>query len=315
MKACRIACVRYLNTIPLIEGLEKLDGVRLIPTVPARIAGMVRRGEADVGLCSLVDVAGGGLAALAVGMIGCDGPTLTVRLFSSVPLDQVRRVHADTDSHTSVVLCRVLLWRLYGVEAEVIDFDARERVAIGGPSAGQGREDELKDPSPTFGAPTLDDAWPQTVLLIGDKVVVDAPPADRYPHQLDLGEAWKGLTGLPFVYAVWACRTDRIDDPVVRAAAAVLDRQRRHNRTRLDWIVNKHAADHRWPPALAGEYLGRLLRYEVGDREREAAARFVFEAGQWLGEGPVRWADFEEEQQSSTSAKQHTETKPAPVSV
>src|ERR1044071_7774439 len=117
MNACRIACVRYLNTVPLIEGLEKLSGVELIPTVPSRIAGMVLAGEADVGLVSLIDAARsrGELTLLPVGMIGCDGPTLTVRLFSSVPLNEVRRVHCDTDSHTSVVLCRVLLKKLYGI--------------------------------------------------------------------------------------------------------------------------------------------------------------------------------------------------------
>src|SRR5678816_835051 len=58
MDKCRIACVRYLNTVPLIEGLEKVAGVELIPTVPSRIAGMVRSGEAEVGLCSVVDGAG-----------------------------------------------------------------------------------------------------------------------------------------------------------------------------------------------------------------------------------------------------------------
>ena len=297
MKSCRIACVRYLNTIPLIEGLEKLEGMRLIPTVPSRIAGMVRAGEAELGLCSLVDVARGDLTALPVGMIGCDGPTLTVRVFSSVPLEQVRAVHADTDSHTSVILCRVLLKRLYGIEPAMVDFDARERAVtgavVGALSASEGRDTETvgAHPSLALRALTRDD-WPETVLLIGDKVVVDAPPSDRYPHQLDLGGAWKGLTGLPFVYAVWACRTDRVDAPEVRAGAAMLDRQRRHNRTRLDWIVQKHAAGHRWPVELAREYLGTRLRYEVGARERDSVTRFVEEASEWLGGGAVAWADL-----------------------
>ena len=288
MRACRIACVRYLNTIPLIEGLERLEGVGLVPTVPSRIAEMVRAGEADVGLCSLVDLVGGDLAALPVGMIGCDGPTLTVRLFSSVPLERVRAVHADTDSHTSVILCRVLLKRQYGIEPVFAGFDARERVAVEGMG---GERNGAADPALGLKAQTPDDAWPETVLLIGDKVVVDAPPADRYPHQLDMGEAWKRLSGLPFVYAVWACRADRVDAPEVRAAAAVLDRQRRHNRTRLGWIVAKHAAEHRWPEALAREYLTTRLRYEVGAREREAVARFLDEAREWLGDGQVEWAD------------------------
>lgn len=279
MEPVRIACVRYLNTVPLIEGLEKLSGVALLPTVPSRIAGMVRSGEADVGLVSLVDGAAGDLALVPAGMIGCDGPTLTVRVFSAVPLERVRELHADTDSHTSVVLCQVLLRRLYGAAPRVIDFDARERVAVGAGRAEEGLRGTDRPGVQAEEAASLDDAWPETVLLIGDKVVTDAPPADRYPHQLDLGEAWKRLTGLPFVYAMWMARADRAGSGQVKTAAAVLDRQRRHNRTRLDWIVAKHAPEHRWPEELAARYLGEYLRYEVGERERAAVARFFEEAG------------------------------------
>jgi chorismate dehydratase len=164
-------------------------------------------------------------------------------------------VHADSDSHTSVVLCRVLLHALHGLTPEVVGFDARERVAVG--SGGASEE------------------WPETLLLIGDKVVTDSPPAVRYPYQLDLGEAWKALTGLPFVYAVWMCRAADAGSARVRTIASVLDRQRRHNLMRMDWIIATQAAEHRWPADLAQRYLGRLLRYEVGPREREAAGVFL----------------------------------------
>jgi chorismate dehydratase len=171
---------------------------------------------------------------------------------------------------------------LHGIEPAVIDFDARERVALG---AGAGPD----RPGPVV----LEEAWPETVLLIGDKVVVDAPPADRYPYQLDLGQAWREATGLPFVYALWACRQDRTGDPLVRAASALLDRQRRHNRTRLDWIAARHAPEHRWPTDLARRYLGEYLRYDVGPREREAIERFASEAAAWLGPTRLVWAEPE----------------------
>jgi chorismate dehydratase len=287
MLPVRIACVRYLNTVPLIEGLDALPTVTLLPTVPSGIAGMVASGEADIGLCSLVDAvrSEAPLALVPAGMIGCDGPTLTVRLFSSVPLPEVRVLHADTDSHTSVALARLLLARIHGATPPVIDFDARERVPVRA-----GSSHPTSDiPHPT----SLEEAWPETVLLIGDKVVTDAPPTSRYPHQMDLGEAWKGLTGLPFVYAMWMCRAERAGDAAIATAAAILDRQRRHNQTRLDWIVSKHASQHRWPEDLARRYLGSLLRFEVGERERHAVGVFLSEAaelGVVDGREPV-WAD------------------------
>lgn len=234
-----------------------MEGLSLLPAVPSRIADMVATGEADLGLCSIVDVVRSPvpLTLLPVGMIGCDGPTMTVRLYSRVPFENVTTLHADTDSHTSVALARVILAKKFGVRPLMQDFDALHR------------------------APGAD--WPQTVLLIGDKVVTDHPPHEAYPHQLDLGEEWKALTGLPFVYAMWMCRSDALAGPDaarLRHAALLLDRQRRHNATRLGWIVNTHAPKANWPIELAATYLGELLRYAVGEREREALNRFLAEA-------------------------------------
>jgi chorismate dehydratase len=271
MDPTRIACVRYLNTVPLIEGLDRLEGLTLLPVVPSHIAPMLHRREADIGLVSLIDAGRAPmdrrLTLIPAGMIGCDGPTLTVRIFSAVPLDQVRAIHADTDSHTSIVLAQVIFHHRYGRIPEIIDFDARERIATH-PAA------EPASPH----SPPSPEGWPETLLLIGDKVVTDSPPAVRYPHQLDLGDAWKQLTGLPFVYAMWACRAEDADSPRIAAAARLLDRQLRHNQTRIDWIVSKHAPEHRWPPDLAAKYLGSYLRFQVGPREREAAQRFLTEA-------------------------------------
>ncbi|OAB63199.1 hypothetical protein AY599_01575 [Leptolyngbya valderiana BDU 20041] len=275
MDPIRVACVQYLNTAPLVEGLEKLEGLTLIPAVPADIAPMVRSGEADVGLASIVDAVGDPtLAILPAGMIGCDGPTLTVRLFSTMPLDRVSTVAADADSHTSVALARVLLAETFGVTPRFVPFNAIERIALEGDTVEQDG-----------------DGWPACLLLIGDKVVTHSPPAVRYPHQLDLGEAWKELTGLPFVYAAWQCRADALDGDEGRRrmalASAMLDRQRRHNQTRLDWLVQQWAPRARWPVDLAQRYIGQLLRYDLGTHEREAVERFfslcnahgVFSAG------------------------------------
>ena len=275
----RIAAVSYLNTVPMTEGIQAWRQAELVTAVPSRLADMVTQGRADIGLVSLADYARAGvdaagnpaLSLLPCGMIGCDGPTLTVRVFSTVPPEQITTLHADTDSHTSVVLAQVVLAERYGVRAEVRDFHAREKLGSGDDA----------------------DAWPETMLLIGDKVVTDSPPAVRYPYQIDLGEAWHAMTGLPFVYAVWMCRTDRADDPAVRAAADLIDRQRRRNRMRLDSVITAEAARRGWPGDLARKYIGELLRFEVDDRARDAVGMFLTKAaglGLLPGVG-VRWVD------------------------
>lgn len=283
MLNARVAAVSYLNTIPLIAGLDRVEGLELIRAVPSRISGMIESGTADLGLASLIDAARANtpMTLHPAGMIGCDGPTLTVRLFSAVEPEQITTLHADTDSHTSVTLARVILAERYNVRPEVRDFDPREQMPTGqaqGPDAEQAGSDS---------------GWPETVLLIGDKVVVGSPPAVRYPHQIDLGQAWHDLTGLPFVYAVWMSQADRAEEPQIRTAVSLLDRQRRRNLMRLDRLVTDSAHAKGWPEDLARDYLGRLLRYEVGPREREAAALFLSKAAQ-LGVAPKIepvWAD------------------------
>ena len=247
-----IAAVGYLNTAPLIEGLGAWEGAELIRAVPARIAPMLADGSADIGLASVVDFARaqGGLVMIPSGMIGCDGPTLTVRLFSSVPIGEIETVYADTDSHTSVVLCDLLLRERHGVRAAFVNFDVREQT-------------------------DHDTGWPETLLMIGDKVVTGSPPAVRYPHQIDLGRAWYDTTGLPFVYAAWMTRAERADDPRIRAAAAMLERTRLRNRARLDRIVTDRARASGWPEDLARRYIGQLLRFEPDARAREGVARFL----------------------------------------
>jgi len=273
----KIGSVRFLNTRPLIEGLEVFPEISLHPAVPSKLAGMLLRAEVDIALVSVIDAARApsGLTILPAGMIGSDGPTLTVRLFSAVPVQQITQVWADTDSHTSVLLCRVLLERLHGVRPTFRDFNAREQMPLGAPG-------------------TADAGGAPAVLLIGDKVVTDPPDPALYTTQIDLGQAWKQWTGLPFVYAAWMCRAVDADRPEIAVAAGVLDRQRRHNMTRLAAIALKHAPAAGWPVELATRYLSEHLRFDLGPREREAAQRFIDEAAAIGAIGPARlqWIDW-----------------------
>ncbi len=250
----RLGVVSFVNTLPLIDGLENLADLDLRFTVPSLLLDQLVSDEVDLALCSSIDYQRSDtpLVVVPVGLLGCDGSTLTVRLYSSRPLDRIGEVYCDTDSHTSVVLMQILLKEQYGIEPRLIDYDARERVAENRP---------------------LD--WPQAMLLIGDKVVTDSPPAIRYPHQLDLGAAWAQLTGLPFVFALWQARRE-CDPAVIATAAAILDRQRRHNRQRLDLIVHRRALARGWPADLAGGYLKQKLAFEW-KRERRAGLELFFD--------------------------------------
>lgn len=277
----RIAAVSYLNTAPLIEGLDACADLQIETRVPSAIVERLTRtgpDRVDLGLVSLIDGArhADKLALLPCGMIGCEGETLTVRLISSVEPERITRLHADTDSHTSTVLAQIILSEQCGVRPEIVPFDARAHASSGAP-------------------------WPESVLLIGDKVVDPETGSGDAGFQIDLGTAWHELTGLPFVYALWMCRADERDDPRIIAGTRLLDRQRRRNLARLDAIVSSRATQKGWPDQLARRYVGELLRYDVGAREREAVDLFLRKAaalGLAPGAQPV-WASMAEPEASA----------------
>ncbi|HVX86291.1 MAG TPA: menaquinone biosynthesis protein [Phycisphaerae bacterium] len=242
----RVGCVSFLNSKPLIDPLLARPDVRIEFAVPSRLLEWVETDRVSTALLSVVDfqLARHDLLLVPAGMIGCDGPTLTVRVFSRVAPERIREIHGDTDSHTSVVLARLILQERYGNRAPLVPFaDAARR--------------------------TQQDA-PETMLLIGDKVVNAAPDAALYPHQLDLGEEWKHLTGLPFVFAMWMMRRDQQSTEL----AALLAAARRRGADMTDDLVRRYAQEKRWPPELARRYFTEFLRYEVTDRARAGLARF-----------------------------------------
>ena len=238
-----VAAVSFLNAQPLIDGLESDPTVSLTTDVPSQLLEALLTAQARIALCPVIDfqVAESELCIVPVGAIGSDGPTHTVRVFSRLPIKDLDRVHTDSDSHTSVALLEVVLEAIHGRRPELA---------------------ALKPDAP--GGRTL----PEAVLLIGDKVVRDEPDSGLYPYQLDLGEAWKQLTGLPFVFATWFARAG--DD--LGELPAKLRECRKRNSLRIPEIVSAHADG--WPPDLAARYLGEILHYELGDRELEAIELF-----------------------------------------
>jgi len=242
-----LGAVSYLNSTPLIDGLETEERLRVVTGVPSRLLTELLADRVDVALCPVIDyqTAPEQLVVVPVGAIASEGPTLTVRVFSRETLESVRRVWIDGDSHTSVRLLQIVFHRLFGRIPEV----------------------EPLEPTVLTGDPG---ELPSAVLLIGDKVVTAEPDQSVFRHQLDLGTAWHEMTGLPFVFATWMARLG-ID---LGPAPEILLRQRRANRRRLDVIAARHAGSRGWPVELAKSYLGRLLRFDLDERGKASMSLF-----------------------------------------
>src|SRR3990170_2355620 len=188
----RLGVVSFLNAKPLIEGLDADGTVELVHDVPSRLAELLDAGTVDAALVPVIDLAQPhrDWQIVSDACIGCDGETLTVRVFSRVGPEFIRRLHVDGDSHTSVALATILWRELYGRRLDILPFTGRE---------------------------TVDEC--EAVLLIGDKVVNNT--LVEYDTQTDLGSAWRSLTTLPFVFAVWAApRGVNVTDLAARLSRA-----------------------------------------------------------------------------------------------
>ncbi|MCP4759386.1 MAG: menaquinone biosynthesis protein [Planctomycetes bacterium] len=239
----RVGVVSFLNARPLVAGLEQLRNWVIHPAPPSQLIDLVANDEVDLALCSSVDLLTAPFepAWLASTPLGCCGATQTVRLFTRGPVENVSRIHCDTDSHTSVALLRILLAEYWGISAELVPL-------------GDGNDVEAK-------------------MLIGDKVVDGALTRDAWPVQVDLGEAWFDHVGLPFVFAVWMGKAS--NSRRIQRAGRVIDRQFRLNRTRIGHVVSQAATDLGWSEAAATKYLGSHIRYTFGDREMDGLQAFL----------------------------------------
>ncbi len=178
MDKIRVGAVSYLNTKPLLYGIERsealLNQIELITDYPSSIANMLLNDEIDMGLVP-VAVIPKLKEYFIVGnhCIGAEGDVASVCIFSDVPLENVETLLLDYQSRTSVNLCKVLIKNYWKISPFLQDAKQDFRRDIQGTTAG---------------------------VVIGDRALQQRLQS-KYIY--DLAGAWKSFTGLPFVFAAW----------------------------------------------------------------------------------------------------------------
>jgi chorismate dehydratase len=232
---CHLGVVSYLNAQPLVYGLDSDSRFVLESDTPARVAERLHRGESDIGLIPSIEYALGEYALVPDLAIASRGAVRSVCLFHRGPLENLRRVALDTSSRTSAALLRLVLRARLGRDPEYVPLP----------------------PDPKAMLSACDAA-----LLIGDPALYLESDLERW----DLGQAWRELTGLPFVFAFWAGRPDALDVPQVRALQdALAAGQRALPQIAAAW--NEHAA-------LNERYLRENIVYELGPAELSGLREF-----------------------------------------
>lgn len=246
----RVGAVTYLNAKPLYYRLEEFaPEVRLSMDYPSVLADRLSAGDLDVALIPSVEYLRGvtrGYEILPGFAIAARGPVMSVKLFSRVPMTQIRRLALDDGSRTSQALARVWLDLKHDVRPATL-----ERLPMG-VSALESTAD--------------------AVLVIGDRAM--KVPHEPFLEVVDLAEAWNDLTALPFVFALWVTRSD-VDLGDLPAALA---------RSRALGLAHADALSRENGPRLGlsfetcYDYLTRVLSYDLGEREIAGLRLFAREA-------------------------------------
>ncbi len=178
MDKIRVGIVNYLNTKPLLYGLEKepiKDKIELVGGYPSQLAAQLLNNEIDVGLIPVAILPSlPSWHIVGTHCIAADGEVASVCLFSEVPMQEIEEVYLDYQSRSSVALLKWLMKEYWGINPRLIEsVDEEYRDKIKGTTAG---------------------------LVIGDRALEQRK---KSTYIYDLAGEWRAITGLPFVFAAW----------------------------------------------------------------------------------------------------------------
>jgi chorismate dehydratase len=225
-----IGGVSFLNARPLLHGLETHHDIKITLDAPSLLGTKLDDGTFDCALVPSIDYQNSETdwVIAPTHCIGSDGPVLTVKILSKVPLDEITRIGCDLDSHTSIILSKILWQEQYGIALETVPLDSN-----------------------------IDQC--EAILLIGDKVL---KYSGRWAYECDLGQFWQKRTALPFVYAFWALPANKNADKLIDR----LSISAQSGIAQLEDIAETFAHKHGFDKQLALEYFQHYLSFSLNNK-------------------------------------------------
>jgi chorismate dehydratase len=236
----RVGAVSYLNTKPLLYGIERsevINHIELSKNYPSEVARQLKANEIDIGLVPVAIIPE--LKEYYIDAdycIGANGPVRSVSVFCDVPIEQVDTILLDYQSRTSVALTKVLLKHYWKLTPKLVQ-------------AYPGYQDEIK--GATAG------------VVIGDRAFLQRKVSAL---EYDLAEEWKAFTGLPFVFAAWVANKELPE--------TFIDSFNRANEWGLNHI-SEVVASNPFPHYDLETYFRHNISYRLDEAKRLGLKRFL----------------------------------------
>lgn len=233
----KFAVLTYVNAVPLVRFLPDMcPNAELIYGTPRETFSELIGGRVDAAIVPVVDYLNTPGLDMADGLGICaDGNVESVLLQCKRPLGEVRTINLDPASRTSNLLLAMLLRK---------HFCVRENISL------------------TVGAADAD-----ACVMIGDRALSAEPVLESY----DLAGEWKSMTGLPFVFAVWAYRADHPDR---RKLSEIVHIAKDTGCDAIAELAKLHAGRLGLTEVRCFHYLTSCIYYDIGPAERNSMQLF-----------------------------------------
>ncbi len=240
----KISIVNYTNTLPFKWALKKsdlLERIDLQEDIPSICAQKLKFKQVDLALVPV---------ALLVELphyfietnycIGAFKKVDSVKLYSDVPLNEIKTITLDYQSKSSITLTKVLSKFFWKINPEFIN---------GSP----GFEKNTKDKNAS--------------VVIGDRTF---ELNGKYKHEYDLAEEWFKFTNLPFVFAAWVS-TEKLDEKFIQEFNIVLKDGVDSCLSAINESIDKLNIS----KEKAIEYLTKRIDYKLDDEKKKAMNLFL----------------------------------------
>lgn len=239
----KISIVNYFNTLPFRYGLknsELIHSIDLQEDIPSICAQKLKFKQVEIGLVPVALLPElDNYKIITNYCIGANGKVDSVKLYSQVPLNEIKTVTLDYQSRSSIKLTKVLnkfYWK---------------------------QNFEFKDAKPGY---EQNISGTNAAVVIGDRTF---ELNGKFKHEFDLAEEWKKMTGLPFVFAAWVTTSD-IDSQFISAFNTALQSGIRNVEKAIQESNVRHASNFN-----ALDYLTNKISYELDDSKRAALQLFL----------------------------------------
>ncbi len=240
----KISIVNYTNTLPFKWALKRSDligNIELHEDIPSICAQKLKFKQVDLALVPVALLAELDTYFIETDFcIGANGKVDSVKLYSQVPLNEIKTVTLDYQSKSSITLTKVLFKFFWKEGVNYID-------------AKPGFENNIKDTN--------------AAVVIGDRTF---SLNGKYKYEYDLAEEWKKFTGLPFVFAAWVS-TEKLPAEFIQEFNSVL-------KFGIDNILDAIDEDNSMKDLSkpqATEYLTKRIDYNLNSEKRKALELFL----------------------------------------